>query len=158
MQQGITACAEATIDGGMVQSKDKESCTNCRGKLTGFFPGKHLIHFLVLKMKDFQNFILHASQPVSQPASQPASQVSRQPGLAGSQAGSQPASQAGRQQASKPGCQAASQPASQAASQPASQPTKQAASQPASQPASQQHSHFWLWTSLLKALSHQSQE
>ena len=27
-------------------------------KLTGFFPGKHLIHFLVLKMKDFRNFIL----------------------------------------------------------------------------------------------------
>ena len=28
MQQGITACAQATIDGGMVQSKDKESCTD----------------------------------------------------------------------------------------------------------------------------------
>ena len=27
-------------------------------KLTGFFPGKHLIHFLVLKMKDFRNFVL----------------------------------------------------------------------------------------------------
>ena len=27
-------------------------------ELTGFFPGKHLIHFLVLKMKDFQNFVL----------------------------------------------------------------------------------------------------
>ena len=27
-------------------------------ELTGFFPGKHLIHFLVLKMKDFRNFIL----------------------------------------------------------------------------------------------------
>ena len=26
---------------------------------TGFFPGKHLIHFLVLKMKDFRNFVLH---------------------------------------------------------------------------------------------------
>ena len=25
---------------------------------TGFFPGKHLIHFLVLKMKDFRNFVL----------------------------------------------------------------------------------------------------
>ena len=25
-------------------------------ELTGFFPGKHLIHFLVLKMKDFRNF------------------------------------------------------------------------------------------------------
>ena len=25
---------------------------------TGFFPGKHLIHFLVLKMKDFWNFVL----------------------------------------------------------------------------------------------------
>ena len=24
---------------------------------TGFFPGKHLIHFLVLKMKDFRNFV-----------------------------------------------------------------------------------------------------
>ena len=28
-------------------------------KLTGFFQGKHLIHFLVLKMKDFRNFVLH---------------------------------------------------------------------------------------------------
>ena len=28
MPPGITVCAEATIDGGMVQSKDKESCTN----------------------------------------------------------------------------------------------------------------------------------
>ena len=27
-------------------------------ELTGFFPGKHLIHFLVLKMKDFCNFVL----------------------------------------------------------------------------------------------------
>ena len=27
-------------------------------QLTGFFPGKHLIQFLVLKMKDFQNFVL----------------------------------------------------------------------------------------------------
>ena len=27
-------------------------------KSTGFFPGKHLIHFLVRKMKDFRNFIL----------------------------------------------------------------------------------------------------
>ena len=27
-------------------------------ELTGFFPGKHFIHFLVLKMKDFQNFVL----------------------------------------------------------------------------------------------------
>ena len=27
--------------------------------LTGFFQGKHLIHFLVLKMKDFRNFVLH---------------------------------------------------------------------------------------------------
>ena len=27
-------------------------------KLTGFFPAKHLIHFLVLKMKDFRNFDL----------------------------------------------------------------------------------------------------
>ena len=27
-------------------------------KLTGYFPGKHLIQFLVLKMKDFRNFIL----------------------------------------------------------------------------------------------------
>ena len=27
-------------------------------KLTEFFPGKHLIHFLVLKMKDFRNFVL----------------------------------------------------------------------------------------------------
>ena len=27
-------------------------------ELTGFFPGKHLIHFLVLKMKDFWNFVL----------------------------------------------------------------------------------------------------
>ena len=26
--------------------------------MTGFFPGKHLIHFLVLKMKDFRNFVL----------------------------------------------------------------------------------------------------
>ena len=28
-------------------------------QLTGFFPRKHLIHFLVLKMKDFRNFVLH---------------------------------------------------------------------------------------------------
>ena len=27
-------------------------------ELTGFFSGKHLIHFLVLKMKDFRNFVL----------------------------------------------------------------------------------------------------
>ena len=27
----MTACPEATIDGGMVQSKDKESCTNGSG-------------------------------------------------------------------------------------------------------------------------------
>ena len=27
-------------------------------KLTGFFPEKHLIHFLVLKMEDFRNFVL----------------------------------------------------------------------------------------------------
>ena len=27
-------------------------------ELTGFFPGKHLIHFLVLKMKDSRNFVL----------------------------------------------------------------------------------------------------
>ena len=27
-------------------------------ELTGFFSGKHLIHFLVLKMKDFWNFVL----------------------------------------------------------------------------------------------------
>ena len=26
---------------------------------TGFFSGKHLIHFLVLKMKDFRNFVLN---------------------------------------------------------------------------------------------------
>ena len=26
---------------------------------TGFFPGKHLIQFLVLKTKDFRNFVLH---------------------------------------------------------------------------------------------------
>ena len=37
MQQGITACAQATIDGGMVQSKDKESCTNGLGAAQ-FFP------------------------------------------------------------------------------------------------------------------------
>ena len=28
-------------------------------ELTGFFPGKHLIHFLVLKMNDFWNFVLY---------------------------------------------------------------------------------------------------
>ena len=28
-------------------------------ELTGFFPGKHLIHFLVLKMKDFWIFVLN---------------------------------------------------------------------------------------------------
>ena len=28
-------------------------------ELTRFFPGKHLIHFLVLKMNDFRNFVLH---------------------------------------------------------------------------------------------------
>ena len=27
-------------------------------ELSGFFPGKHLIHFLVLKMKKFWNFVL----------------------------------------------------------------------------------------------------
>ena len=27
-------------------------------ELTGFFPGMHFIHFLVLKMKDFRNFVL----------------------------------------------------------------------------------------------------
>ena len=27
-------------------------------ELTGFFQGKHLINFLVLKMKDFWNFVL----------------------------------------------------------------------------------------------------
>ena len=27
-------------------------------ELTGFFPGRHLNHFLVLKMKDFRNFVL----------------------------------------------------------------------------------------------------
>ena len=27
-------------------------------ELTGFFPGKHSIHFLVLKMKDFWNSVL----------------------------------------------------------------------------------------------------
>ena len=27
--------------------------------LTRLFPGKHLIQFLVLKMKDFRNFVLH---------------------------------------------------------------------------------------------------
>ena len=28
-------------------------------ELTGFSPGKHFIQFLVLKMKDFRNFVLH---------------------------------------------------------------------------------------------------
>ena len=28
-------------------------------ELTEFLLGKHLIHFLVLKMKDFRNFVLH---------------------------------------------------------------------------------------------------
>ena len=28
-------------------------------ELTGFFSGRHLIHFLALKMKDFRNFVLH---------------------------------------------------------------------------------------------------
>ena len=28
-------------------------------ELTEFFPGKHLIHFLVLRMKDFRNFVVH---------------------------------------------------------------------------------------------------
>ena len=28
-------------------------------ELTRIFPGKHLINFLVLKMKDFWNFVLH---------------------------------------------------------------------------------------------------
>ena len=27
--------------------------------VTGFCPGKHLIHFLLLKMKDFWNFVLY---------------------------------------------------------------------------------------------------
>ena len=27
--------------------------------MIGFFPGKHIIHFLVLKMKDFRTFVLH---------------------------------------------------------------------------------------------------
>ena len=30
-------------------------------ELTGFFPGMHLIHFLVLKMKNFRNFVLDNS-------------------------------------------------------------------------------------------------
>ena len=29
-----------------------------QGELSGFFPGKHLIQFLVLKIKDFRNFVL----------------------------------------------------------------------------------------------------
>ena len=37
MQKGITACAEVIIDGGMVQWKDKESCTNGLGA-AWFFP------------------------------------------------------------------------------------------------------------------------
>ena len=28
-------------------------------ELTGFFPVKHIVHFLVLKMKNFQNFVPH---------------------------------------------------------------------------------------------------
>ena len=28
--------------------------------MTGFFPWKHLIHFLLLKMKDFRNFVVHS--------------------------------------------------------------------------------------------------
>ena len=31
---------------------------DCPLALTRFFPGKHLIHFLVLKMKNFWNFVL----------------------------------------------------------------------------------------------------
>ena len=27
-------------------------------EMTGFFPGMHLIHFLLLKMRDFRNFVL----------------------------------------------------------------------------------------------------
>ena len=30
-------------------------------ELTGFFPGKHFIHFLVLKMMDFRNFVLQTA-------------------------------------------------------------------------------------------------
>ena len=37
MQLGITAGAQATIDGGMVQSKEKESCTYGSGA-AWFFP------------------------------------------------------------------------------------------------------------------------
>ena len=32
-------------------------------ELTGFFSGKHLIHFLVLKMKDFRNFVHGLAAP-----------------------------------------------------------------------------------------------
>ena len=37
-------------------------------ELTRFFPGKHLIHFLVLEMKDFRNFVqrcfIHPASPI----------------------------------------------------------------------------------------------
>ena len=29
------------------------------GDISRFFPGKHLVQFLVFKMKDFRNFVLH---------------------------------------------------------------------------------------------------
>ena len=44
--------AGCIVAGGSVISPDFSL------ELTGFFPGKHLIHFLVLKMKDFRNFVL----------------------------------------------------------------------------------------------------
>ena len=48
----ISAQARACMAGALVISPDFSL------ELTGFFQGKRLIHFLVLKMKDFRNFVL----------------------------------------------------------------------------------------------------
>ena len=45
-------------DWGELQTKMPVISSDFPLQLTGFFPGTHLIHFLVLKMKDFWNFVL----------------------------------------------------------------------------------------------------
>ena len=47
------------MDQGKVQGAAAVISPDFPLELTGFSPGKHLIHFLVLKMKDFRNFVLH---------------------------------------------------------------------------------------------------
>ena len=48
----LDALEKACLDASWVISPDFPL------ELTGFFLGKHLIHFFVLKMKDFRNFVL----------------------------------------------------------------------------------------------------